>query len=117
MKLAGKLKIQDPLDVGACHGMGGAWGAVATGIFASKSVNPAGVDVAIHGNWSLLYAQLVTVAAVGAFTFVSTYVIAKVVDKIFHFTVTEEEQQIGLDAFHYGSEGTQEPAVPVLASH
>jgi len=117
IKLAGKLKIQDPLDVGACHGMGGAWGAVATGIFASKSVNPAGVDGAIHGNWSLLYAQLVTVAAVGAFTFVSTYVIAKVVDKIFHFTVTEEEQQIGLDAFHYGSEGTHEPAVPVLASH
>ena len=117
IKLAGKLKIQDPLDVGACHGMGGAWGAVATGIFASKSVNPAGVDGAIHGNWSLLYAQLVTVAAVGAFTFVSTYVIAKVVDKIFHFTVTEEEQQIGLDAFHYGSEGTHEPPVPVLASH
>ncbi|MBX3136476.1 ammonium transporter [Candidatus Obscuribacterales bacterium] len=117
IKLAGKLKIQDPLDVGACHGMGGAWGAVATGIFASKSVNPAGVDGAIHGNWSLLYAQLVTVAAVGAFTFVSTYVIAKVVDKIFHFTVTEEEQQIGLDVFHYGSDGTHEPAVPVLASH
>lgn len=117
IQLAGKLKIQDPLDVGACHGMGGAWGAVATGIFASKSVNPAGVDGAIHGNWSLLYAQLVTVAAVGAFTFVSTYVIAKAVDKIFHFTVTEEEQQIGLDAFHYGSEGTHETAVPVLASH
>ncbi len=116
IKLAGKLKIQDPLDVGACHGMGGAWGAVATGIFASKSVNPAGVDGAIHGNWSLLYAQLVTVAAVGAFTFVSTYVIAKVVDKIFHFTVTEEEQQIGLDAFHYGNETPLEPAVPI-ASH
>lgn len=116
IKLAGKLKIQDPLDVGACHGMGGAWGAVATGIFASKSVNPVGVDGAIHGNWSLLYAQLVTVAAVGAFTFVSTYVIAKVVDKIFHFTVTEEEQQIGLDAFHYGSETPLEPAVPI-ASH
>jgi len=115
IKLAGKLKIQDPLDVGACHGMGGAWGAVATGIFASKSVNPAGVDGAIHGNWNLLYAQLVTVATVAAFTFVSTYIIAKVVDKIFHFTVTEEEQHIGLDVFHYGNESTPEPSVVVAS--
>jgi ammonium transporter, Amt family len=111
IKIAGRLRIQDSLDVGACHGMAGTWGAIATGIFASKAVNPAGADGAIHGNWSLLYAQVITVATVWVYTFVATYIIAKVVDKLFHFTLTEEEQQVGLDVVHYPNEIVPEPAV------
>lgn len=107
IKLAGRLRIQDSLDVCACHGMAGSWGAIATGIFASKSINPAGADGVIHGNWNLLVVQLVTIGTVWLYTFVVTYVIAKVVDRLLHFTVTEEQQQVGLDVFHYGPEPLQ----------
>lgn len=113
IKLGEKLKIQDALDVGACHGMSGTWGAIATGIFASKSINPAGADGLLYGNFDLFRAQCCSVAVVWAFTFVATYVITKAVDKLFHFTVTEKEQEAGLDKFHYGKVSVYQP-VPVL---
>ena len=107
IKLAGRLRIQDTLDVCACHGMAGSWGAIATGIFASKSINPAGADGVIHGNWSLMQAQLLAAASAEIYTFAVTYLIVKVVDRLLHFTVTEEQQQVGLDVFHYGPEPLQ----------
>lgn len=107
-----RLGIQDSLDVFACHGMAGTWGAIATALFASKAINPAGADGLFHGNIGLLGAQLSSVAAVWAFTFVMTYVLARLVDRVIHFTVTEEEQQLGLDLYHYGGEARQ----PVLAA-
>jgi Amt family ammonium transporter len=102
IKLAGRMRIQDSLDVCACHGMAGTWGAIATGIFASKAINPSAPDGAIHGNWHLLGAQTIAVASVWLFTFVGSYIIAKVVDKLLHFTLSEEQQQLGLDILHYG---------------
>jgi len=104
IKLAGRLHIQDSLDVCACHGMAGTWGALATGIFASKAINPAGVDGLIYGNWHLLWAQIIAVVAVWSFTFVVTYALAKIVDRLVHFTVTERQQRLGLDIYHYGPE-------------
>ena len=82
--------------------MAGTWGAIATGIFASKAINPSAPDGAIHGNWHLLGAQTIAVASVWLFTFVGSYIIAKVVDKLLHFTLSEEQQQLGLDILHYG---------------
>ena len=102
IKISERFKIQDALDVGACHGMAGTWGAIATGIFASKSINPAGADGLIHGNWDLFKAQCWSVVVVWVWTFVSTYILVKLVDKVLHFTVTESEQEAGLDKFHYG---------------
>jgi Amt family ammonium transporter len=102
IKLAGRMRIQDSLDVCACHGMAGTWGALATGIFASHAINPSVPDGALHGNWSLLGAQFISVAAVWLFTFVASYAIARVVDRLVRFTVTEEQQQRGLDVLHYG---------------
>jgi len=104
IKFCEKLKIQDSLDVFACHGMAGTWGALATGIFASKAINPAGADGLIHGNGHLFLAQVASVVAVWIFTFVGTYAIAKVIDRFIHFTASESEQELGLDAFHYGDE-------------
>lgn len=104
IKALEKLRVQDTLDVFACHGMAGTWGALATGIFASKIVNPAGADGAVYGNFHLLWVQLISIGVVWIYTFVATYVLAKVVDKLIHFTVTEEQQQAGLDAYHYGAE-------------
>ncbi|MBS1994361.1 MAG: ammonium transporter [Cyanobacteria bacterium SZAS LIN-3] len=109
IKLSEKLKIQDSLDVCACHGMAGTWGALATGIFASKAINPAGADGLIHGNGSLLLAQFASVVAVWIFTFVGTYVLAKLLDRVMHFTASTSEQEVGLDAFHYGEESVERP--------
>lgn len=104
IKTLSKLGVQDSLDVFACHGMAGTWGAIATGIFASRAINSAGADGALYGNYDLLVAQFGSVAAVWAFTFVMTYLLARVVDRVCHFTVTEEQQQLGLDHYHYGTE-------------
>jgi Amt family ammonium transporter len=101
------IKVRDTLDVFACHGMAGAWGAVATGIFASKAINAAGADGLIHGNPQLVVAQIAAISATAVFTFITTYIIAKVVDKLLLFTVSEEHQQRGLDAWHYGIDPKQ----------
>ena len=94
--------------------MAGTWGALATGIFASKAVNAAGPDGAIHGNWQLLQAQAISVAAVWVYTFVCSYVLVKLVDKVVHFTVSEAEQKRGLDAIHLPQDFEQ---VLLPASH
>lgn len=99
--LAQKFGIDDPLDVCACHGMAGTWGSIATGIFASKLVNPGGADGALHGNINLLYAQLAATASVWLFTFIVTYAIARLVDVCVGFTVSRDVQELGLDAAHY----------------
>ena len=84
--------------------MAGTWGALATGIFASKAINPGGGDGLIHGNAHLFLAQLASVVAVWIFTFVGTYVIAKIVDHFINFTASQSEQEQGLDLYHYGEE-------------
>ncbi len=101
IKLVEKLGIDDSLDVCACHGMAGTWGALATGIFASKLVNPAGADGLLHGNPGLLFAQMTSTAVVWLFSFTATYAIAKFVDFCVGFTVSHEEQKLGLDLSHY----------------
>jgi Amt family ammonium transporter len=116
IKLSEKLKIQDSLDVCACHGMAGTWGALATGIFASKAINPAGADGLIHGNWHLLLAQLTAVVSVWIFTFVGTYAIAKIIDQFMHFTATESEQWLGLDLFHYGEDTAERPTSHLIGA-
>ncbi len=92
-----KLRIDESLDAFACHGMGGAWGAVATGIFASKAINPAGADGLIFGNPGLVWTQFLTVAVTGAFAFGVTIVIAKIVDATMGLRVAGNEELVGLD--------------------
>ncbi|MFA5104035.1 MAG: ammonium transporter [Candidatus Margulisiibacteriota bacterium] len=92
-----KLRIDESLDAFACHGMGGAWGAIATGIFASKMINPSGADGLLFGNPSLVLTQLTAVAVTAVFAFVSTLIIAKAVDLIMGLRVSENEEIVGLD--------------------
>jgi Amt family ammonium transporter len=101
IKLAEHLRIQDSLDVCACHGMAGTWGALATGIFATKLVNPQGADGLIYGNSHLMFAQIAAVVVVWVFTFIATFSLVRLIDFFLHFTATEEEQEVGLDIFHY----------------
>lgn len=95
--LKGKLGYDDSLDVVGIHGVGGVFGLVSVGLFAAKGVNPAGADGLLFGSVSLLGVQLLTVAAVGAFSAGATFVILKLVDRAVGLRVTAEEESIGLD--------------------
>jgi ammonium transporter, Amt family len=92
-----KLRIDESLDVFACHGMGGAWGAIATGIFASKAINPAGADGLIFGNPGLVLTQLKAVAVIAVFAFIVTIIIAKLIDMTMGLRVKDNEELVGLD--------------------
>ena len=94
--------VDDALDVWACHGVGGIWGALATGIFATKTVNSAGADGLLYGNPAQLGIQLVAVLAVVVFTVVMTFVILKLVDVVIGLRVDAAEEAAGLDASQHG---------------
>jgi Amt family ammonium transporter len=97
-----KTRLDESLDVWACHGMGGTWGALATGIFASVTVNAAGADGLFSGNPMQLVKQLVAVVVVWAFAFGVTWVIGKAVDVTIGLRVSAGEEQVGLDISQHG---------------
>ncbi len=92
-----KLRIDESLDVFACHGMGGVWGSIATGIFASKAINPAGANGLLLGNPSQLWVQIGTVAVTAGFSFIVTYLLATLIDLLIGLRVSENEELVGLD--------------------
>jgi ammonium transporter, Amt family len=94
--------VDDALDVFAVHGVGGIWGALATGLFASTAVNPAGFDGLFYGNPQQLLKQAVAVAAVAAFTAGVTWIILKVIDATIGLRVPEQEEVLGLDTTTHG---------------
>jgi Amt family ammonium transporter len=102
MVLRVKGGIDESLDVWAVHGMGGIWGTLAVGIFASVAVNSAGADGLINGNAMLLAKQLAGVAAVAAFAFGATWILGKLVDISIGLRVKEEEEVVGLDISQHG---------------
>jgi Amt family ammonium transporter len=92
-----KLGYDDSLDVVGVHGVGGTWGALATGIFATKAVNEAGGDGLLAGNPGQLWVQFVAVAVTWVLAFVATTVILKVLDALMGLRVTDEDEVAGLD--------------------
>jgi Amt family ammonium transporter len=95
-------KIDESLDVFACHGVGGLWGALATGIFATVAVNAAGADGLIAGNASLIWKQLVGILATAGFSFGLTWVLATIVKVTMKIRVKEDEEVVGLDISQHG---------------
>jgi Amt family ammonium transporter len=95
-----KLHFDDSLDVFAVHGVGGIWGAIATGIFASSSVN--GYSGLLEGNVQQFLIQLLAVVVVAAYTFVITMIIGKVVQKTMGLRVSSQEEVVGLDLSQHG---------------
>jgi Amt family ammonium transporter len=96
MLLRMKSKIDESLDVWACHGVGGTWGAIATGIFATAAVNTAGSGL-IDGNAGQVVTQIIAVAATGIYAFIATFMLAKVIDATIGLRVRDEEEAVGLD--------------------
>ncbi|HXG65672.1 MAG TPA: ammonium transporter, partial [Blastocatellia bacterium] len=97
-----RFGYDDTLDVFGVHGLGGTWGAIATGIFASKAVNPAGADGLLYGNSAQLVNQLIGVLAGWALAGVGTFIILKAVGLVTSLRVTEEEEYAGLDVALHG---------------
>jgi Amt family ammonium transporter len=98
IQLTKRLRVDDALDVFGVHGVGGAWGAVATGLFASSAVNSAATNGLINGNPGQLGIQLVAVGAVIAYAAVMTFVILKVINLFVALRVPEQDEVLGLDA-------------------
>jgi len=93
-------KIDESLDVFACHGVGGTWGIIATGIFATAAVS--GAKGLVDGNWLQVPIQIVAIAAIVAFAFSTTWLLAKLVDVTIGLRVAREEETVGLDISQHG---------------
>jgi len=100
-----KLGYDDSLDVVGIHGVGGTWGALATGLFASKAINPAGSDGLFLGNPGQLWIQFIAVAVTMIFAFVMTLIILKLVDLLIGLRVAEEDEEKGLDISMHNETG------------
>jgi Amt family ammonium transporter len=92
-----KVGYDDSLDAFGVHCVGGIWGALATGIFASKAVNAAGNDGLLFGNPRQLLVQLIAVGVTIGYASVTTYLIYKLVDFIIGVRVDEDSELMGLD--------------------
>jgi len=97
-----RRQIDESLDVWAVHGMGGTWGAIATGVFASVAVNSAGANGLLMGNVLQLGKQMAGVAAVWLFAFGATWVLAKLVEVTLGVRVSGMEETVGLDIAQHG---------------
>ena len=92
-----RLGYDDALDVVGIHGVGGIWGALATGLFASTAINAAGANGLFYGNPVQLGIQAMAVLISVVFSFVGTFVLLKLVDELMGLRVSEAEERIGLD--------------------
>jgi Amt family ammonium transporter len=92
-----KLGYDDSLDVVGVHGVGGTWGALATGLFASKAINAAGNDGLFFGNPGQLWVQFVAVVATVALAMVGTYILLSIVKAVMGLRVPLDEERMGLD--------------------
>jgi Amt family ammonium transporter len=100
-----KLGYDDSLDAFGVHGVGGAWGALATGLFASKAVNEAGADGLFFGNAAQFTNQLIGVAASCLFAAVMTFAIIKIMGLVMDLRVSEAQEMQGLDLSEHGERG------------
>lgn len=103
--LKGKFGCDDSLDVVGVHGIGGTWGALATGLFASKAINPAGNDGLFFGNAGQLWIQFVAVVATIVFAVVVTAIILSVLKATMGLRLSEEEERMGLDLSQHNERG------------
>jgi len=106
-RLRARLDLDDSLDVWAVHGIGGTWGALATGIFATGLVTTAagfrgGIGGVIDGRPEQLLAQMAGIAATWAYSFTMTFVILKVLDWVMGVRLTPREELVGVDLAQHG---------------
>jgi Amt family ammonium transporter len=104
--LKGKLGYDDSLDAFGVHGVGGALGAILTGVFATKALTPESVGGGlVAGNTKLLTAQLVGIGAAAAYSAIVSFGILKLVDKVVGLRVDKDAEREGLDSVLHGETG------------
>src|SRR3979411_1466392 len=97
-----RFDVDDALDVVGVHGIGGTWGALATGIFATVAVNTAGANGLLYGNPQQLVTQAIAVAVSWGYSCIMTFIILKAVDALIGLRVPEDEEVLGLDTTQHG---------------
>ncbi|WP_039656190.1 ammonium transporter [Clostridium tyrobutyricum] len=99
-----KLGYDDALDAFGCHGVGGIWGGIATGIFAWKAINSGGANGLIHGNPKLVLIQIAAILATIVYSAVVTFIIIKIIKAVSGIRVSELDEQTGLDVTQHSEE-------------
>ncbi|SMB99300.1 ammonium transporter [Thermanaeromonas toyohensis ToBE] len=113
-----RMGYDDALDAFGCHGIGGTWGSLATGLFASQAVNPAGNNGLFYGNPSLLMTQFIAVLAAWSFVAATTFIILKVVGLLTPLRASAEEEEMGLDLSQHGEDAYPDmPAALLQVNH
>jgi Amt family ammonium transporter len=102
MQFRMRKRIDESLDVWACHGIGGSWGVLATGIFASLAINAQGSNGLLFGGVKQFLLQLAAVVTIWVFTFSMTWIIGKVIDVTIGLRVNKTEESVGLDISQHG---------------
>jgi ammonium transporter, Amt family len=100
-----KFGYDDSLDAFGVHGIGGIWGALATGLWSSKTVNSAGQDGLFYGNPGQFIIQLKATAITIVYSFIVTFVLLKLVDMVLGIKVSEQDERIGLDLTQHRESG------------
>ncbi len=100
-----KFAYDDSLDVFGVHGVGGIWGSIAVGLFATKVVNGAGANGLFYGNPAQLPIQLKATAITAAYSLTVTFALLWLVDHAVGLRVSEHEERIGLDLAHHREVG------------
>ena len=100
-----KFGYDDSLDAFGVHGIGGMWGAVATGLWATTSVNPDGANGLFYGETNLFFAQIISIGVAVIFAVVGSTVLYKVVDAITSLRADDDEEITGLDLTEHGERG------------
>jgi len=95
-----KLGYDDSLDAFGIHGIGGLWGGIATGMFATLAVNSDGANGLFYGNAKLLIAQIVSSIIIIAYSAIMTFFILKILDNFIKIRATKEDEEKGLDSLH-----------------
>jgi Amt family ammonium transporter len=99
-----RTRLDDTLDVFACHGVSGIWGSIATGLFATLAINARGKNGLFYGNPGQFLIQTEAVLVVAAFAFVVTFALLKIINVFSKLKVTPEEEEQGLDMSQCGEE-------------
>jgi Amt family ammonium transporter len=102
MRFRERRKLDESLDVWACHGMASSWGTIATGLFATVAVNAGGANGLFFGNPGQLSIQILAVIVTIVFSFGMTYVLAKALNMSIGLRVSPMEEEVGLDISSHG---------------
>jgi Amt family ammonium transporter len=100
-----RFRYDDSLDVVGVHGVGGTWGALATGLFASQVVNADGRNGLLFGDASTLGIQMVAIVATWVFAALLTWILLKILDATMGLRVSDEDEQMGLDLSQHNEAG------------